>query len=370
MIEVKYWKDEKLKQWYAEQMLAHWKNKMPVQKSSGPLLDSLYGEITALSEEKLHDILVEDRRKLEEKYKWIDEYVKLCDFMAYYSELQEFTKEKKIYTPLRTKYLNHYKGYYLKELISDLSITETDLTHSWKNFDRLWRKAARCCKELNRMISSVVDYSMMPRQIRYQLYQKMEVPICPYCNRQYIHTVSVTEKKMYLGDLDHFYPKSIYQLFSLSLWNLTPVCKPCNQLFKRQYNRRILSPMEAGFGDDCILKIDYQDAASMIGINDHFTFGWDIQPYAPEDKKAQMRQNLQLFCLNDVYQFHKQDIQNVLRRRCLRSKLLAEKQDALLGDLRLSAEDVNRLVYGTTLNKERFHQELLGKMVYDVVKFG
>lgn len=76
-----------------------------------------------------------------------------------------------------------------------------------------------------------------------------------------------------------------------------------------------------------------------------------------------------MFYLNDVYQFRKQDIKNILRRRYLGSNMLAEKQDELLGSLCLSAEDVNRIIYGTTLSRERFHKELLGKMTYDIAKF-
>lgn len=370
MIKVRYWKDDKLKKWYTKQMLPALKGKSPVRKPSDPLLRPLYTRISTLKETELTDILLEDRNKLTEKYDWIDEYIKLCDFTAYYDALRELTRSKKVYTPLRIEYLNLYRGYHLEALISKLAIDEPALTHSWSNFDKLHRAAKRCCQNLNLIISEVFDYSFMPQQIRHQLYQKMDVQVCPYCNRQYIHTVSVTGKGTYLGDLDHFYPKNIYQLFSLSLWNLTPVCKPCNQLFKRQYNRNILSPMDAGFDDDCILKIHYQDVSSMLGINDHFTFNWEIQKYVPGNKKEQIQQNLDMFSLNEVYQFHKQDIQDILRKRHLRSKLLADRQDALLGDFRLPAEDVNRLFYGASLNKDTFHKELLGKMVYDVVVNG
>lgn len=39
-------------------------------------------------------------------------------------------------------------------------------------------------------------------------------------------------------------------------------------------------------------------------------------------------------------------------------------------DFRLPTEDVNRLFYGASLNKDKFHKELLGKMVHDVVVNG
>ena len=35
--------------------------------------------------------------------------------------------------------------------------------------------------------------------------------------------------------------------------------------------------------------------------------------------------------------------------------------------LPLSEEEKNYLLYGTSLNKDQFHKELLGKMTYDII---
>lgn len=118
MIEVNYQRNEKLKKWYTQQITAALNGKSSVKQVSDPLLLPLHQKMSMPDQKELTDILLEDKNKLVEKYDWIREYVKLCDFTAYYSELQTLTKEKRIYTPLRIEYLNQYRGYYLNELIS------------------------------------------------------------------------------------------------------------------------------------------------------------------------------------------------------------------------------------------------------------
>lgn len=62
--------------------------------------------------------------------------------------------------------------------------------------------------------------------------------VCPYCGLEY---VDVLDDGRYLGDLDHVYPKSICTLFSLSIWNLIPSCKKCNQSLKRNNRKNFKS---------------------------------------------------------------------------------------------------------------------------------
>jgi hypothetical protein len=367
MIYTHYQNDKKLWHWYASQILRSWNKPAKTSKSIPPILQNLRDELSVMDQKILFAILLKDRATLERRYSWIAEYGKLCDFVAYYPLLEEQTKKTHSYQPLRKKYLAQYKGHYLNALISKISLSEKELIRNWTNFGRLKREAKQCLTEANLLISKYLDYSMMSQETRYELFRKMDVTVCPYCTRQYIHTASLTDNGPYLGDLDHFYPQSYYPLFSLSLWNLIPVCKPCNQLFKRQYNRKLLSPQSAGFDDDCILEISARDTKALLGFNGRFDIHWNIPSYVPVDKADKIRENLKLFHLNDVYQYHKPDIQRLLQKHYLYSKSYFQKVNKLLMRLPLSEEEKNYLLYGTSLNKDQFHKELLGKMTYDII---
>jgi hypothetical protein len=50
--------------------------------------------------------------------------------------------------------------------------------------------------------------------------------VCPYCNRNYINT-----RDRSLGaEMDHFYNKNKFPMFSISLYNFIPSCSTCNRI--------------------------------------------------------------------------------------------------------------------------------------------
>ncbi len=50
--------------------------------------------------------------------------------------------------------------------------------------------------------------------------------VCPYCNRNYINT-----RDRSLGaEMDHFYNKDTFPMFSISLYNFIPSCSTCNHI--------------------------------------------------------------------------------------------------------------------------------------------
>lgn len=84
-----------------------------------------------------------------------------------------------------------------------------------------------------------------------ELCHRLEISICPYCNRQYITTASKvfddgTEKWVARPQLDHFYPKSKYPFLSCSFFNLIPSCPTCN-MGKNDKESKILYPYLEGF---------------------------------------------------------------------------------------------------------------------------
>ena len=68
----------------------------------------------------------------------------------------------------------------------------------------------------------------------YSLANNLQIDCCPYCNRNYTssHSVSVKEGKMkyVFPEFDHFLPQKEYPLLALSFYNLIPSCNICNTL--------------------------------------------------------------------------------------------------------------------------------------------
>ena len=93
----------------------------------------------------------------------------------------------------------------------------------------------------------------------------------------------------------------------------------------------------------------------------------DAASVSPE-LAEKIRNNLSLFKLNEVYQYHKTDVKDLLRKKYLYSGAYGRKLEEMMHGLPgMTEEEKNRLRYGTSLKRENFRKELLGKMTYDVV---
>lgn len=56
---------------------------------------------------------------------------------------------------------------------------------------------------------------------------------CTYCNRQYTITIGEEGKFITRPQFDHWFPKNVFPLLSLSFYNLIPSCSICNTTTKR-----------------------------------------------------------------------------------------------------------------------------------------
>lgn len=180
-------------------------------------------------------------------------------------------------------------------------------------------------KLANELIKNFISYSMMDSDTKHSLYYKMGVRVCPYCNRQFID--SFGDEELYTGELDHLKPKSEYQLFSLSLWNLVPSCKVCNQAFKRDMVLNILNLWNESFHDlvegtdekCCIPTLIYpKDIVSELdvrcGITEDFDMKWTISPnLKDEDKIERLKTSITAFQLDALYSAHSYEIQQMLK---------------------------------------------------------
>ncbi|WP_318409850.1 hypothetical protein [Photobacterium leiognathi] len=111
-------------------------------------------------------------------------------------------------------------------------------------------------------LSEIFDYNnFMNVDIGYDINDKLNISVCPFCNLKNIEP----DKKnhgTYRPDLDHFYPKSKYPFFALSLYNLIPSCDECNRANKREedtYLKNCRHPFLSGLNNKKIYEINNID---------------------------------------------------------------------------------------------------------------
>ena len=84
-------------------------------------------------------------------------------------------------------------------------------------------------KEFKNELLIRMGYSNLRNEYYPIFFQKTGIKACVYCNSQLtvtVRTISNTKSAKY--QVDHFLPKSEYPCFSISFFNLLPVCGPCN----------------------------------------------------------------------------------------------------------------------------------------------
>lgn len=138
---------------------------------------------------------------------------------------------------------------------------------------------------------------------RHEYLNMLDVHVCPYCNRQYITSFEKKDKKWSTADMDHYYPKAIFPLLSMNLYNMIPSCAICNSRLKlnkvKEREQIHLHPYTDS--SNCVrfaVKLDTFDALYRIEKKDMQIELMQIQ----EQKKS--KNSLNIFKLKEIYKEH------------------------------------------------------------------
>ncbi|EXM40289.1 hypothetical protein RASY3_09405 [Ruminococcus albus SY3] len=153
------------------------------------------------------------------------------------TELKSMKKKDK------EKMVPFYRFYFEKANLSPCNITD-DTT-----FDAFQTEVKKATKNLHSPTKDI-KYDFISNNMHHRLLSSLHIKCCPYCNRQYITTwTDETKGVNSTADLDHFYQKSTYPLFALSLFNFVPSCQICNSRMKNSNDTETLYPYEEGMDE-------------------------------------------------------------------------------------------------------------------------
>lgn len=189
--------------------------------------------------------------------------------------------------------------------------------------------------------------------------------VCPYCNRQYISYFAEDTKTT--ADLDHFYPKSLFSLFALSLYNFVPSCQVCNQRFKKQKVKKILYPFQHDFGKDAYFDVEINDVKAYYQGSDDFKIKLRIDNTSKI--KEEITNNNKMFQLESLYQHHKPYVQGLMIEK---GKVYIDQYLNMMKktfkNLHLSKEQLDLFLYGISHNEDIDKNIPLTKLTKDILK--
>jgi hypothetical protein len=117
---------------------------------------------------------------------------------------------------------------------------------------------------LNGILQKIYDYAKFAEKKKrkwcaYGLCRRTNVKTCPYCNLSYELTIFDQDEGVMRPALDHFFDKSKYPLFGISIGNLVPSCHHCNSTLKGSKDfvrNEHLNPLESDESIKIILDVD------------------------------------------------------------------------------------------------------------------
>lgn len=199
------------------------------------------------------------------------------------------------------------------------------------------------------------------------LLKKINLNVCPYCNRNFIFNFNKKDSKEATAQLDHFFDKSTYPYLSISLYNLVPSCSTCNQRKSKKDSKEIFYPYKESFNQNAKFvyggiktNLDKQN----IDFFDEKRIKLDIKHISEETK---VENHNEVFNIKNLYENHKDIVKELLQKRVMYSdSYIDELFDKYSGILFFSKEELMRLITCGYISDDDINKRPLSKLIKDI----
>ncbi len=197
--------------------------------------------------------------------------------------------------------------------------------------------------------------------------KKLDIKVCPYCNRNYIFNFEKGKDLNATAQLDHFFDKKTYPFLAVSVYNLVPSCSTCNQR-KSAKQEDIFYPFLESFND--YAKFEYKGIKNKEDSNGYF-FDEDrilleLKPISEDEK---VKNHIEVFNLQNLYNEHKDIVSEILiKSEMYNESYIEELMKNYEGTLFKNEEDLLRLIFGGYISDEDLGRRPLSKLTKDILE--
>lgn len=424
MIKINKWFDDDAIQNFKNDVVAKVINKTRVKYGGDDITYIKFG--TKVYSINVEELLTYKLKDLRAKYKGLDIYMYLCRLTKYKGKSKkDFLIDLYRWDPtikkVNNNYIIHLEGNditidpvgrtlkefqnirkYVIEKINDLdsdiySFLLRNQPYYYKNnssFEKILelieQSLSQCLFE-NGIVKApsikydkqpyIIHYKIISMELRDKLLTSLGISTCPYCNRQYI-TIwhdEESDKNHSTADLDHFYIKSEYPLFALSLFNFIPSCQICNSRFKGAKVRNTLYPFEDEFGSKTQFQLELNGDTPNEELQIHKWLGavnsssddlklslTPIDESHRDDFGLKVQGSKELFRLDEVYDCHKSKaVDVVMKKRIYLEGTYQGFMNDILEKENIKNISLEKFILGYDWDNGNF-DEPLSKMTYDI----
>ena len=291
--------------------------------------------------ENVNNLLVGNRIKIQEK---------------------RILEKEKIYDEINKELI----GIGIKETLEEIILGDFDTLRKVKNqFEKMgqvysvYKNGTNVKQKVDK--NKCVKYSKYDRLYRKYDYldkkwliKKLSITVCPYCNREFINNRGSSTS----AQLDHFYPRSKYPAFALSLFNLIPSCYACNHI-KRETEISI-SPYDSNFNFNKEINFFYTPISSDY-LNDHTKLTVDMN-YSNE-----IAQNIRTMKIDLAYELHTDYVQELIKKALIYNKEQIIEFMQNYNGLFSTDEEIIRMIFGNYICTKDLGKRPLAKLTKDIL---
>lgn len=207
---------------------------------------------------------------------------------------------------------------------------------------------------------------MIQKGVNTELVKKYEIKCCPYCNENYIFNRKKSNGNIYaMAQLDHFYPRDKFPIFSVSLYNLVPSCSACNHI--KFINSIGISPHDHKY-DFSNMRISYipqssewLDDADKIKIQ--FKYNDNDEMF-----NNKMECNLKNMGIKSSYEKHTDYVQEILKKARIYGKEMRTNLLKEFPELFSSDEELLKIIFSNYIETKDLLKRPLSKMTQDLLR--
>lgn len=234
-------------------------------------------------------------------------------------------------------------------------------------------------KTLNRIFDYEKFRDAKNKYNSYELVKCLNIVVCPYCNRNYISTLSSTisnNKVVESGTkptLDHFYLKSDFPYLALSFWNLVPSCYSCNSQLRTTKPFSIkenIHPYVNSFENTLYFQTDFDEIDEFLGDSDNELTIRLSESHKTNKNSAELskaKYNSKVFRLEDLYNDnHKAEAREIIQKALIYDKHYSQDLYASWPDIFSNEYDARIMMLGNYTEIKDFEKRPLSKFTRDI----
>lgn len=193
------------------------------------------------------------------------------------------------------------------------------------------------------------------------LMRRMNIKVCPYCNR--IYTFTLKRRKGIRPEFDHFYPKSKYKHLALSFYNLVPSCSSCNHRKSKEiydfhpYFGMLIRGKQSPKIHVAEDKVVYDKSGNPI-----------LFPEKPEIRIENPNKNTIHLALEELYKHHSDYAEEILNKILAYNAAYYEPLISAFEGIGRTPEEIDRLIWGNYIDDAHQTHRPLSKMTRDILE--